>query len=115
MDLTVYEVPFIVLSVFIALDVATGVTAGAATKSLNSTKAREGLFHKVAFYFAFALAVALEIATQYISVGIQVPAVGAVVTYIVVTEVFSILENICIINPALKDQKFLDLFNKSDE
>ena len=47
--------------------------------------------------------------------GIQVPAVGAIVVYIVTTEVVSILENICKINPELREKGFLALFGKSSE
>ena len=98
---------------FIALDVISGLIAAFATKSVNSSKMRDGMTHKLAFFIAFALAAALEIASEFMELGIQVPA--AIVVYIVTTEVVSILENICKINPELREKGFLALFGKSSE
>lgn len=110
-----FATPFIVMCAFIALDVISGLIAAFATKSVNSSKMRAGMTHKLAFFIAFALAAALEIASEFMELGIQVPAVGAIVVYIVTTEVVSILENICKINPELREKGFLALFGKSPE
>lgn len=99
-----------ILSAFIALDILTGVIGAVANGALDSSKMRSGLFHKTAFYGAFALAAALEFAARTVELGIEIPAVSAVVAYIVATEVVSIIENLCIINPELKNNKFFALF-----
>lgn len=99
-----------ILSAFIGLDILTGVIGAIANGALDSSKMRSGLFHKTAFYGAFALAVALEFTAHSIDLGIEIPATSTVVAYIVATEVVSIIENLCIINPELKNNKFFALF-----
>lgn len=108
-----FAIPLAVMSVFILLDIITGVIGAAKSGRIDSTKMRDGLFHKSAFYLAFATAAALEVAASVMDLGITVPAVAAVAVYIVATEVVSILENICIINPELKNNDFLKLFGRN--
>lgn len=104
----------VILSVFVLLDILTGVVGAVANGNLDSAKMRAGLFHKAAFYCAFALAVALEYAACSLNLGVTVPAASAVVVYIVATEVVSILENICVINPELRNSKFFELFGQQE-
>lgn len=110
MDITAYLTPLAVLSVFVALDVLTGVASAIAAAELSSSKMRDGLFHKLAFYGAYVLAVALEYAAGVFDLNITIPAAGTVAAYIVATEVVSILENLCKMNPELKNSKFLSMF-----
>lgn len=112
MDMSHCAAPLALMSVFILLDIVTGLIGAAAQGDFSSSKMREGLFHKSAFYGAFALAVALEACGNYVELGVDVPAVGVVATYVILTEVTSILENLCIINPDLKNNKFLAMFGK---
>lgn len=107
-----FTVPLIIMCVFILLDIVTGIARGAMQGRIDSTSMRNGLFHKSAYFFAYALAVALEIGSQFLEFGFTIPAVAAVAVYIVATEVVSILENIVALNPALADKEFLKLFGK---
>ena len=43
----------------------------------------------------------IEYAMRYVELGIQIPLVGAVVTYICIMELISIMENMCAVNPEL--------------
>lgn len=104
-----------IMSIFIALDILTGWIGAIATKSFSSSKMREGLYHKLAFYGAFALSVAMEFASGQLDLGVSIPATGAVTGYVILTEVVSILENLCTINPDLKNKKFLEMFGKSSD
>ena len=110
MNLAPYLTPLAVLSVFVALDILTGVAAAVSASELSSSKMRDGLFHKFAFYGAYVLAVALECAAGALDLNITIPAAGTVAAYIVATEVVSVLENLCKMNPELKNSKFLDMF-----
>lgn len=110
MDITPYLTPLAVLSVFVVLDILTGVASAISAGELSSSKMRDGLFHKLAFYGAYVLAVALECAAGVLELNITIPAAGAVAAYIVATEVVSILENLCKMNPELKNSKFLAMF-----
>ncbi len=108
-----FVTPLIIMSVFIALDILTGIISAAKSGAVDSSKMRDGLFHKSAFYLAFMTAAALEIASSVMELGITIPAVAAVAVYIITTEVVSILENICAINPDLKNNEFMKLFGKN--
>lgn len=109
-----FATPLAVLTAFIVLDIVTGVLGAIKAGNMSSTKMRDGLFHKSAFYLAFLTAATIEVTADIMDVGLTVPAVGAVVAYIVATELVSILENICVINPDLKNDDFLKLFGKND-
>lgn len=107
-----FVAPLVIMCAFVLLDIITGFVGAVVQKDVDSSKMRDGLLHKSAFFFVFALAVALETSAQWMELGIDIPAVASVTAYIVVTEIVSILENVTIINPALKGSALLDMFGK---
>lgn len=72
-------------------------------KDINSTKLREGLFHKISEIMALVLANLLEYVEGYLSLGIEIPLMSAVAVYLCLTELVSILENLGEVNPTLKN------------
>lgn len=104
----------LILSIFIGLDILTGLLKAGATHSLSSQKMREGLFHKMSFYIAYALALAIEYGSMTLDLGYDVPLTPVVTAYICVTEVISIVENLCELNPNLKDSKLAELFKPKE-
>lgn len=104
----------VIISIFIGLDVLTGIVGAALEHDLSSSKMRKGLGHKIGFYLAFVLAVAIEYASLTLNLGFSIPLLQAVSVYICSTEVVSILENLCRINPELNNSRFMSLF-KSDK
>lgn len=112
LSLGTYLQPLVIMTTFVALDVLTGFTAAVTTRSLSSSVMRAGLLHKAAYYLVFMLAVSLQVGSQYMELGVTIPAVNAVVIYIVSTEIVSITENAGIINPDLKNTAFMSLFGK---
>lgn len=104
----------VILSIFIGLDILTGLIKATITHTLSSQKMREGLFHKLAFYLAYALALAIEYGSMTLNLGYDVPLTPAVTVYICLTEVISIVENLCAINPSLKDSKIANLFKPKE-
>ena len=102
---------FVFPLVFSLLDIATGVVGAIVQKNLSSTKMREGLLHKLGFILALAVASALQVASVYIDLGFEIPALSAVAIYIIVVECVSILENLTVIEPSLTSTKFFQLFN----
>lgn len=94
----------------ILLDVVFGFTKGVVEKNVQSKKLREGLKHKIGFIGTIVLAIFLEIAIDVIDIGITIPTIGAVCAYILLTEVVSIAENLCAINPALINSPIGSLF-----
>ena len=92
---------YYVVGGFILFDVLTGIIAAAYKGEMNSTKLREGLYHKASEVIAVAGAALLEYAMQYYELGLEVPMLKAVAVYICATELISVLENLCEINPTL--------------
>lgn len=94
---------YVVACGFILLDIATGLLKGLNQKNLNSTILREGLYHKIAELVAIVGSSFLEYSMQYVDLGVgnNLPIVNTVCIYIIIMEVVSCIENICIVNPQL--------------
>lgn len=101
---------FVIPLVFNILDIITGFTAAVANKNVSSSAMREGLFHKLGFIFALILAALLQYASGLLDLGVEIPTLGAVAVFVVLTEAVSILENIADMNPALADNGFFKVF-----
>ncbi len=99
--------PIAVAAVMMAIDVLTGFAGAAKDKAIQSGKMREGLWRKAGFFGLIALAAVWEVGSVWLNVetsqiGVTVPelpAVGAVCAFVVATELVSILENLCVLNP----------------
>ena len=87
--------PFVIVLGFIAFDILTGLIKAKHDGSYNSSIMREGGYHKCMEILAVVGSYGVEYAMQYVDIGIQIPLVGAVVTYI------CIMENMCAVNPEL--------------
>lgn len=106
-DLTpVNAVPLLIVCGFALFDVLLGLAKAFATNTFTSEKMRLGLWHKMAEIAVVVLAMALEIATQFMdlqAVGMEsIPVASVVAAYVVLMEVGSLLESIGEINPDLK-------------
>lgn len=103
---------FVIVLAFILMDIITGIVQAAKNKALDSTKMRNGLFHKIGFMFAVVLACLCEYAMTWLDLGFDVPMVGGVCTFICLTEIVSILENVASLAPELSESTFLSYFNR---
>lgn len=100
---------------FMVLDIITGTIKGAVTRTLNSTKAREGLAHKGSFVLIIVLAWMCEFFVLHVpDLGFNVPLCIPACVVICLTEVMSIVENLAEINPDLKGSRLLGLFGKEE-
>ena len=110
-------IPLIVVSVFILLDIVSGVVKAASQRALSSSIMRKGLWHKMGTIMLELLAAGASIAILYWGVlPTEFAAVYQTVSvYIVLMEVVSILENISEINPELKLIKLFDMFGVNKE
>ena len=95
---------------FIALDVITGVVKAVKAHEVSSTKMKDGLFHKCGFLLSMALGAACEFAMTEIDLGFTLPIMPAICGFIVLTELASILENLCQITPELSENRFMQIF-----
>lgn len=100
--------------IFIIIDYITGVINAALKKSISSRKMREGLGHKATYIIL--LSVCYTIDTMQINTSLNLPTkLFPIVSYgILLIELTSIIENICEINPELKQANFMYIFEKNN-
>lgn len=106
---------FIIVGIAILLDIATGFTQALYNKSVSSEKMRSGVYHKLSYLFAVAIAYYIEHAMSYLDLGYTMPLVIPACTYIVVTELVSIIENLKQLNPELKDSGIFKLLSSKKD
>jgi hypothetical protein len=92
------------------LDILTGFCGALKEGDVSSKKLRNGLWHKAGFAGLIALAVLLVGATQYVDLGIDIPAVEVVCVYVIFTEVVSVIENLCVLNDQIAASPLGKLF-----
>ena len=95
--------PLIVALIFIVFDVLTGWLKALITATTNSSIMRTGLMRKVGELLAVIFGYVCQFCLPMIGVQIDVPFAGAISTYIVFMETASVIENICAMNPNLRD------------
>lgn len=100
--------------IFILFDILTGIASGIKEKALNSTSLREGLWHKSGFLGLITMAYLVEVASLYIDLGFEVPSVAAMCIFIIFTECVSIFENLCILNPEIKNSPLGQIFKHAE-
>ena len=96
---------------FIILDIISGFSQAVANKTVDSSIMRRGLWHKLAYVFAIMLAVLCQYGVGYIPLGVTVDLIIPVCSFISLTEIVSIIENLAKLNPDIADSKLLDLFS----
>lgn len=102
--------------VMMVFDIITGFMAAWKNKNIQSTKMREGLFHKGTLILLIILAWMCELFVMHIpDLGITIPLVIPACVIIFTMELVSITENAAEINPELKDSKLLKLFSISND
>lgn len=95
----------------IAFDIITGLLKAGYEHNFDSTKMREGGYHKVSEIVVMVGAGLCEYADLEGRFGITLPVLKAVAAYIIVTELISILENISAVNPTF-NKLFKPYFEK---
>lgn len=98
----------------VVIDYASGLLKACKKHDLNSTAMREGLYHKATYVFVLSVAVVIEKAQHFIALGFNVPILVPAATYIAMTEIVSILENLAEVNPELAGSKLMALFKTRD-
>lgn len=91
--------PVVIVLIFIALDIVTGIAKAFATTGFDSSVMRQGFFHKLGEIFAVALALIADRGLPEIGMPLDVEFSGLCCAYLVFMEIGSIVENIGAINP----------------
>ena len=102
---------------FILFDIITGLLKAWHNKNIDSTILRQGLFNKLAEIVAVAFAAFIQYGGQYIHMGIELPVVAVVSSYICLMEFISVIENLCEVNPHLAKvfEKYLKKAKEKEE
>lgn len=101
--------------VLIVMDYLTGLCKAVKQKDIDSTKMRDGLWHKAAYVLVVVLAEIIEHGQEMVDLGFTVPLIVPACVYIILTETASILENLAEINPEMKDSPLLELFHTTND
>ena len=100
----------VITCVFMCLDLITGFAQAAKNHDIQSSKMKDGLWHKCGFMLAIIFSIACEYASAYVDLGFTIPVQTAVCTFIILIEVMSNLENLGKLSPELAGSKFLQIF-----
>lgn len=106
---------YIIVGLFILLDMITGLIKAFKEKSYTSTIMREGLFHKCGSILCVLFGVLVDYAQTLVDLGVNVPVAVSVCVYIILMEIGSVIENICAINPNILPDKIKAFFGKLRE
>ena len=104
----------VIACVFMVLDLVSGFCAAVKNHEVQSTKMKQGLWHKCGFMLAIVFGVMCEYAMNYVDLGFTIPVQVAVCTFIICIEIMSIIENLGKLSPELAGSEFLKIF-KSDK
>lgn len=105
---------YAITAAFILLDLISGVVKALKAKNLNSSVMRDGVFKKAGSVLIMALGALVDYGQQYIDLGVSLPVAAIFCGIIIMTEVVSIIENACVINPNLMPDTFKAYFEKLD-
>lgn len=103
---------YVICGVFILFDFITGLLKAFKKKEYTSTVMREGLYHKIGSILVVAFGCLVDYGQQFIDIGIHLPISLTVCAYIIIMEIGSIIENICLINPKIMSDKLKSYFKK---
>ena len=108
-------IAIIITVIFILLDIVTGIIKAFKEKSYTSSTMREGLFHKCGSVLCIIFGCLVDYTQKYIDIGISIPFAKTMCIYIVIMEIGSIIENICVINPDILPEKIKKYFKNLSE
>lgn len=103
---------YLIVALFIVLDMVTGLIKAFKEKAYTSTIMREGLFHKCGSVLCVAFGALVDYTQTLVDIGVNVPVAVSVCVYIILMEIGSVIENICAINPDILPDKIKSFFSK---
>nr|DAW28400.1 MAG TPA: holin [Caudoviricetes sp.] len=109
--------PFLFMFLLVIIDYLVGTIAHSVREGFSSTKMREGLLHKFAYFVVLMVCVIIQDLLKYYDLPFVYgeACLGLAFVWICVTEVGSILENVVLLNPDLKDVSFMRIFDKCEK
>lgn len=104
-----------ITAAFVILDVVSGVMKAAKNGELSSSKMREGLWHKSGYVLIVCMAIFIEMGSQHVDLGFDMPLIVPACIYIIGSEIMSIFENAKAINPDLDNGKIAQYFERKEQ
>lgn len=103
---------YLITGGFILLDFVTGIIKAFVSKQFTSSIMRQGLFHKAGSLLVILFGALVDYAQTYIDIGVSIPVASTICLYIILMEIGSIIENVCVINPRIVPAKLQSFFQK---
>lgn len=103
---------YLIVGVFIVLDIVSGIIKAYKEKAYDSTIMREGLYHKCGTILCVSLGVLVDYTQTIVDIGVTIPVANTICVYIILMECCSIMENICAINPDIVPDIILSSLGK---
>ena len=100
--------------IFVIIDYITGVINAALKNSISSRKMREGLGHKATYIILLSVCYIIDAIQLNTELNLPTKLFPIVSCGILLIELTSIIENICEINPELKQANFMYIFEKNN-
>lgn len=101
---------------FIVLDILLGFSGAVKNQCVSSKVMREGLWHKLGSISLIAVSDIIDGALLGgVDLGFPAPVLAGVCLYISLMELVSVLENITILNPELRNNPLMDMFAKKEQ
>ena len=105
-----------ILGIWMLGDVVTGIGASLSKgERLDSTKLREGMWHKAGFVALLLFTGGIDYAAPFFGVKIGQLLYPIAAGFIFATETVSIFENISVMNPDIRNSKIGELLNWNDK
>ena len=104
----------IAVLIFIVTDYITGVINAALKNNISSRKMREGLGHKATYIILLSVCYTIDAIQLNTELNLPTKLFPIVSCGILLIELTSIIENICEINPELKQANFMYIFEKNN-
>lgn len=96
-------IPFLVVIVFIILDIITGLVKAFYNNSYSSSEMGKGGLRKIGIFLAVVLCYIVELCLPYLNITINIPITVIAAAYLTFMEITSIIENLSALNPNIKD------------
>lgn len=96
-------IPFFVVVLFIILDIITGLLKSFYNNSYQSSEMRKGGLRKLGILVAMVLCYLIETGLPYLQIPINFPITIICAAYLVFMEITSIIENLSVLNPTIKE------------
>lgn len=96
-------IPFLVVIVFIILDIITGLVKAFYNNTYSSSEMRKGGLRKISIFLSVVLCYIVEVCLPYLNITINIPITIIAAAYLAFMEITSIIENLSALNPNIKD------------